>query len=92
MLVVSPVSRRKSLHAIRYLKVNVPKMTLAGKNSVKIPTRICRLLAFLGMHDKGCKRCQARETHGRDMLKRLEELSARTFQHSPAGENADKEL
>ncbi len=45
---------------------------------MKAPTKICRLLALFGWHAKNCSRCGATENHGRDMLKRLEELSAKT--------------
>jgi hypothetical protein len=40
--------------------------------------RICYLLALLRIHSPDCEHCNARETSGDEMRKRLEELSWRT--------------
>lgn len=41
-------------------------------------SRICYLLALLRIHSPDCEHCNARETSGDEMRKRLEELSWQT--------------
>ena len=38
----------------------------------------CYLLSLVRLHSPECERCNAHETHGDEMRKRLEELSWRT--------------
>jgi len=38
----------------------------------------CEMLSLLRIHSLDCERCSARETHGGEMRKRLEELNWRT--------------
>lgn len=52
-------------------------------------TKICRFLALLRLHNKNCERCRANETQGRDISKRLDELSTKTS-HSSTAEQPDK--
>ena len=42
----------------------------------------CRLLSLLRIHSPDCELCNAREVHGDEMRKRLEELNWRTEAHS----------
>jgi hypothetical protein len=43
----------------------------------------CRLLSILRLHSPDCQHCNAREEHGVEMRRRLEELNWRTQAHSP---------
>ncbi len=42
----------------------------------------CYLLSLLRIHSPDCERCNAHETRGDEMRKRLEELNWRTQPHS----------
>jgi hypothetical protein len=55
---------------------------------VNLRPRICYLLALLRIHSPDCEHCNARETCGDEMRKRLEELSWRTQPRSI--ENGDR--
>jgi hypothetical protein len=43
----------------------------------------CRLLSLLRIHRPDCEVCNAREKHGVEMRKRLEELNWRTLPNTP---------
>ena len=64
-------------------------------------SRICYLLSLLRIHSPDCEHCNARETRGDEMRKRLEELSWRTQprsrslkkgDHGEAVEDSDSKL
>jgi hypothetical protein len=54
---------------------------------VNLKPRICYLLSLVRLHSPDCERCNAHETHGDEMRKRLEELSWRTQPRSLTNEN-----
>jgi hypothetical protein len=50
---------------------------------VNLKLRMCSLLSLLRIHQPDCEHCNAGQTCGEQMRKRLEELGWRTQPHSP---------
>jgi hypothetical protein len=47
---------------------------------------ICQLLSLLGKHGQDCEHCKARQAHGNELRKRLEELNGRSRPQPPSRE------